>query len=98
MSSWARAGVKCVCVDATPLYGDDKEIYPVEGQTYTVRSVEGGGVTLQEVRNIPRLYSDGFGEVLFRISRFRPLVTRTQQQDVAMFSHLLTGAPVMEPV
>ncbi len=30
----------------------------------------------------------------FDVRRFRPLQTRTQEQDVALFRHHLTGAPV----
>lgn len=48
MTTWAKPGVKCVCVDAKPptrtlgSYGEVTfgGVFPVEGQVYTIREVE----------------------------------------------------------
>ena len=101
MSAWAKPGVKCVCVDASwhglptsPL---------VEGAKYTIRSVamyDGDLVAdFLEAQN-PEDAKFPESPPGFRIDRFRPLVTKTQEQDVAMFRHLLTPSrsPVRELV
>lgn len=95
MSSWAKPGVKCVCVDGSPRDGGRYSALPVEGRVYTIASVEycvwangeGLGVHLAEVRRRP---ADLDGKVYpYHVSRFRPLITRTQSEDVALFRKLL---------
>lgn len=96
MSSWARVGVKVVCVDdAWPensWYG--YEVLPVKGQAYTIRDlVEYEGTLcclLVEVQNSPQDYNQGMIEAAFAVRRFRPLIT--QEDDVAMFRELLNVA------
>jgi len=53
---------------------------PVYGVVYTIRSIEtaldGSGdlfLTFEEIRNPPDLYEDGYGEVAWDSSQFRPL-------------------------
>lgn len=100
MSSWAKPGVKCVCVDGRPhRIGGRPARYaalPSEGVIYTVQSVRpyrwscgtvGIGIDLAEVRR----EVDG-QPVPFGISRFRPLIT--QEQDVELFRHLLSPSPI----
>ncbi len=97
MTSWAKPGVKCVCIlNAIPGgYGDEK--LPVKGVTYTVRAVhvDGDASWLQEIRNPRRHYADG-EEVCFLTEGFRPLITKSQDEDVALFRRLLADAPLSE--
>lgn len=95
MSSWARVGVKCVCVDNT----DHPEL--VNGEQYTITAVSphknkrAGGkfkdtdllVRVKEAQN----WSFAWG---FAIERFRPLIT--QEDDVAMFREWLVVKKVEE--
>lgn len=100
MSAWAKPGVKCVCVDAV-MQGPS----PLErGAVYELASIipaqpafigryraPAANVRLKGVSN--PYNSTG----TFAVERFRPLITRTQEQDVAAFHHHLAGAPVLEP-
>lgn len=90
VSAWAKPGVKCVCVDAE-WYAEDlgsrRTPDPIKGQTYTIDEVVDGGEYIGIV---------GFSLTYFETSGFRPLIT--QQDDVALFTHLLTGTPVRELV
>lgn len=115
MSTWAKPGVKCVCIDSKarkkklvpwlpPVeFGG---VYPVEGQVYTVASVEWYesiypemvesflGIHLVEIARPPGLMT---AEVVpYRIERFRPLVSRTMEQSLALFTPLLRGKRVLE--
>lgn len=92
--SWAKPGVKVVCIDASPnRYGDScglvlRGIYTVKGKSKT----DGYGVKGVFLEEVDAPYSfAGYG---FKVSRFRPLVTKTQEQDVAKFRHLLTPSPI----
>lgn len=97
MSAWARPGVKCVCVDASP--GKTPGLATlVTGRVYTIRTVEdcgqyGIGLILAEVRNATLFYTTGVSEPVYRVDRFRPLITRTQEQDVALFRQIIAQVP-----
>lgn len=91
MSGWAKVGAKCVCVDAGVARSGDALI---EGRVYTVssfigeRDCEGNlGLLLKEA-------TSDHPTGAYKLRRFRPLIT--QQDDVALFQHLLTGTPVRE--
>jgi len=103
MAHWAKPGVKCVCIDA----GDHDVGRPsplVLGSVYTICSLVNWprdktsgrlgwsqfGLVLEEVRN-PYAWIDG----AFAVERFRPIVTRTQEQDLEHFTPLLNS--VEEP-
>lgn len=96
MSAWAKPGAKCVCVDAenTNHFGipelETKRVYTIREVGITKR----GKVGVRLVEKIER-NRHGNDEWL-RLSRFRPVAptTRTQEQDVALFRHMLT--PVLE--
>lgn len=102
MSSWAKPGVKCVCVDddfsrSAPKLRSLVDCWPQKGPIYTIRRVReypGHGVMLllHEVRNPRVVYGRWDGEPQFSVLRFRPL-TPKQQQDVAFFRHLLSPSP-----
>lgn len=91
--SWARPGVKCVCVDASWPSGSwyGPEALPVKGQQYTIRDLETYEGTnccrLVEIVNPLMDYNQGMIEAAFALKRFRPLVT--QQDDIALFAHHL---------
>lgn len=93
MSAWAKPGAKCVYVDDSGpgVWSDDG---PVVGQTYTVAMawVDGDGDLIIDLVELKRslkaqlVYAEYLG---YLASRFRPLVTHTQERDVAIFLPLL---------
>lgn len=107
MSSWAKPGVKCVCVKSTPWvnYVDRGPsrypiVFPTYRQVLTVREVHnsygGVGLRFEEIRNEP-LWIDEQGnssEAMFDAELFRPIIEKTEEQDVAKFRHLLSPSPV----
>lgn len=105
MSAWAKVGAKCVCV-ANGFASACKINEPEIGATYTIRTVEKYGdkigVRLVEVSNPATLWFDRHGrskndwEPCFLIEWFRPLITKTQEQDAELFRSLLTDLPVGE--
>lgn len=95
MSAWARPGVKCVCVDS---YMDGEPPVLVEGAVYQVARVisDNGTNTIGRYAGARQSlvlvglinpYDERYGS--FALARFRPIVTRTQEQDVAIFRPLL---------
>lgn len=96
MSTWAAPGVKCVCIHADWKRGPRLSIWtwlkllylglPVHGGVYEVTAVGqhcsgGRAITLR-----------GWGKLAFHADLFRPLISRTQEQDVALFAPLLNPA------
>lgn len=100
MSSWARPGVKCVCIRVPMAWSNGLcgEVLPVLRQRLTVRTIEvvNGQVALTfvEIRNKPRRYVEGYSECVFSADNFRPLASRAD--DVALFAHHFerAGEPV----
>lgn len=103
MSAWARPGVKVVCVDASSVVVPDTGLQL--NRKYVIESVFAGGPALGPNGE----FRDGLQVSLVGVSkpggiggygvyRFRPVTTRTQEQDVAIFRHLLDKAPVLEGV
>lgn len=99
---WAVPGRKVVCVkvgdwtDTSGLPCNDGLMYPVNGETYTIRDVFLGKcgelyIRVNEIVNPLGMYRDGRSEIKFWIERFRPL--HTIETDVALFAELLTPAP-----
>lgn len=99
MSAWARPGVKCVCIGnwTDGWRSDEGQIeLPMTRQVYTVREVhpDGDAIRLVEIVNPPLRYAgDNVTEVWFMTCRFRPLVSKTQEQDIALFTPLLDSQP-----
>ena len=98
MSSWAAPGVKCVCVEdeGFSVAGKYGMMFPVKGLEYTVRGVSsfgtyGLGLLLVEVANPIARWQNGVHEAAWNIDCFRPLIT--QEQDLALFRHLLSPSP-----
>src|SRR5690606_34501828 len=83
--AWAVAGVKCTPVNDDPYFLEDGEGSdgPAMGQIVTISHVmaDADGVWL---RFIAWSATDWFDA-----SDFRPLIERTQEQDVALFAHHL---------
>jgi hypothetical protein len=103
MTSWARPGVKCVCIDAeseryTGLLRHvpgrvNPSFHLVLGRTYVVREVfrhPFADVMVVTLHGVP----DRTPEHGYAIARFRPLITRTQEQDLELFRPLLTPSPI----
>lgn len=102
---WAVPGAKCVCIDdgySTVALPGSEYVGDLDGlarnSIYTIRAVgpdilDGDRrVWLVEIlrENDPDLpYESGFS-----IARFRPLITRSQEHDVALFAPILHGQPV----
>lgn len=97
MSAWAKPGVKCVCVDDEPRAGTEwRGDRPTVGAIYTIRSIfcgPAGGLSASffELERSNSSKADYPGQLVgYYLDRFRPIVTKTQEQDVAKFRHLLT--------
>lgn len=89
--SWAKPGVKCVCVNNDGWYRDGT---PFESDVRL-----NGVYTIVEVITDSRghvgisLWGQPLGEY-YNVTQFRPLITKSQEQDVALFRHHLDGLPV----
>jgi hypothetical protein len=83
--SWCRVGQRVVCIrdDWDRGYG---EVTPLEGETYTIRSVEvdEGHVwfKLVEIVNTPRPYSQGVYETDWDYENFRPVVDDKSDNEI----------------
>ena len=93
MAHWAAKGVKCQSL--TGLWADDTGAVwngPAKGEICTVRHV-------RRFDGDAYISVEGRGHDWFLASAFRPLVKRSQQQDVALFTPLLTqkSIQVSEP-
>lgn len=101
--SWAKVGMKVVCVDAGGL-GVWQNDAPTEGKIYTISRVftplETGSLSFEfnELKRSVRSRIDVGFHCGYKASRFRPLVTKTQSEDVAMFKRIANNAPSMEEV
>ena len=89
-------GQRVICTNAKPTSAKRKtlgEIYPVEGQVYTIRATRvwhgEPGVHLEEIVNQPRKYVGGVDEVWFRASRFAPI----KKTDISVFLKMLEPTP-----
>lgn len=91
MSSWVKPGVKCVCIDGGSPRSRGFELFgqfPVTGGIHTVDSVflsaTDPGKTLLRLSELKVDLRYGWDA-----ARFRPLVTRTQEQDLEHFLTIL---------
>lgn len=99
MTSWAKVGAKVVCVDASRTDKLGLENVLNEGAVYDVEwSGYYKGVASVRLVGVQRDMAVATGDPYhpFKLSRFRPIVTKTQEQDVEMFKSILTKSP--EPV
>ena len=100
--SWAKPGVKCVKFRSyTPpefrhiRFIRSKNPCPLNTPvTITGLSVhEHTGVVTVLLAEHPNIGRKGY-DIGWYIGNFRPLITKTQEEDVALFKSLLTGAPM----
>jgi len=100
VSAWARPGVKCVCIEGGTPNSDGMRLaggYPVTGGIYTVDGVSRDELFGKDILHLAEFPTTAMVRGNLRgwdAARFRPLVTRTQEQDVSLFTHLLDGLPV----
>lgn len=75
----------------------DGEKTPEFGKIYTIRSIEKNdyliGIRLDEIRNKPRLYAEGFSECCFYVKYFRKLDTDFTEQVIRE----LLSSPNLKP-
>jgi hypothetical protein len=93
---WAVPGAKCVCIKSAwaPRAFNGEPIpdnAPQVGDVLTIRKVideptVSGGAALSFKEQRPQDW--------FAIAGFRPLVTHSQEHDVALFTPILHGQPV----
>lgn len=82
--AWAVKGAKVVCIEEPPSGAIRRGEVVTIALVTDIRDPHGDwGVVFEEV-----VSPDGFGG-FFKGRRFRPLVTRTQDQDIALFAYLL---------
>lgn len=92
MSAWARPGVKCVCVDGRPWLDDfdNPTTGPALNEVLTVAThpfLDRGLVCIR--------FEEWPGpEEIFVVESFRPLVRKSQSEDVALIKSLLVGDEV----
>lgn len=102
-ASWAKPGVKCVCVkwDADAQWTAEQfGIVPLAlNQTYTVRQCvdrPGGlGLLLEGITNAENPLFDF--EMAYDAARFRPLLNTSQEDDVRLIKSLLLEAAGLVP-
>lgn len=93
--SWARIGAKVVYIRKHSFPRHDAGItYPQYGDRLTIRDVvdlPDGRTLLRlvEIVNPVRLCNYGYMEGAFGVKNFSPIVSRTQEQDIALFAPLL---------
>jgi hypothetical protein len=87
MSAWAKPGVKCVCVNLGPNVDGKLPNGLVLNGVYTIRSIDLRHPNgLVGVHLVERQSASSYG---YWLDRFRPLITRSQEDDVALFRKLL---------
>lgn len=93
MSAWAKPGVKCVCVLGV-------KNGPALREVCTISAVEASKGKLWlylEGYDAWRHFEDGRRERHSWCSTaFRPIVSRTEDQDISLFVHHLESTPVGE--
>ena len=95
--AWPSVGMKCVCIKDVRNAVTLKHPHPAKGQVYTVRKVVTDSsrgilaILLEEISmsewSVPSRLEPGFN-----INGFRPLVSKTQAVDLAMFKTIANEA------
>lgn len=89
MASWARPGVRCICIADPVRIVNDQGFRPFRrGEVLSIASsrITEFGLVLYFREREPNHWG--------HVDGFRPLVTRSQEQDMGLFRHHLTDAPV----
>lgn len=88
MSSWVKPGAKCIFVDHTK--GINPNPVSRKGDICEILEVSNiQGFLVVRAREINGRWVHGYWEWA-KASRFRPLITKTQEEDVALFQSLLS--------
>jgi hypothetical protein len=106
LPSWARVGQKVVCVDDYPHpLKDMNGVFrppqtwninlPIKGEIYTISGILKGGFYLKEL-GTGYIHPETKEEFGFRASRFRPLTSKTIEDDLAIFAPLLNTKKMEE--
>lgn len=89
---WAVPGQKVQFMNVEPLTYWPKNERPEPLRIYTIRNVwNDGGSLVADFETLYRSFSSkyfGF-QVGYSLSRLRPLITKTEEQDIALFTHYL---------
>ncbi len=88
-NSALRAGQRVVCIDAS--VDANGSALLAHKEVYTIMSVYPTGEYVHLAEFPPR-WGDPLDR-LFRVERFRPIVTKTQEDDVGMFKELTNDIP-----
>jgi hypothetical protein len=87
-----------VCIEGPERLPFENEIQPVIDGVYTIRRIKihhsenRCSFLLEEIVNEQRQYTDGFGEVSFFSTRFKPV----KPTNIDVFTKLLNPTPVKE--
>lgn len=94
--SWARVGASVICVNVectsgATWFGEAPTLHAI----YQISRVwfDPEGDIVMEFVELKRSRDVELGDIGYYIERFRPLVTRSQEQDVAAIKKLLTDMP-----
>lgn len=96
---WAVPGAKVVCVKEgvnwRRILAPKMVAWPRVNGVYTIRGVflyKGVvGMRMAEIVNPPVQFNHGCVEPAFGLGCFRPLITKTQEQDIEMFRKIAQG-------
>lgn len=97
--SWAVRGARVVCIESfiyrNSVQREHAPVLPQKGTAYTIADVDICGSTGVVDLILVEIVTKPFRgeEIAWDIDHFRPLVTRTQEQDLAIFMPLLDHVP-----
>jgi hypothetical protein len=97
---YGKVGDKIVCIrdESEMMHPAAGDVMPKKDQIYTIRGFEREDddvfFYLEEIRNQPGLYWDGYGETCFHSEGFRPIQDR--KTDISSLTKLLNTAPADE--
>lgn len=89
MSDWAKPGVKCQCINADWQNVSGTSVAPLAqlGHIYTIRDTE------MRLGRLCLCFMELPPDHGYQATSFRPLVTRTQEQDVRAIKSMLRELP-----
>ncbi|WP_284388814.1 hypothetical protein [Devosia yakushimensis] len=100
MSSWARPGAECVCIDDAwdmPAFYKVPHRLPMLNELLTVAAVQAkrGEVWLKfsEIPDDQSCDGQRSVDIWYISTSFRPIIKPTVEQDIALFKHHLDQVP-----
>jgi len=102
--SWAKVGARVICIDVSGLGGTVlalRHTYTVTGAGISHKVATGG--PCQGQANNPIVFLDGITNPFtveggFAAVRFRPIVTRSSEHDIALFKRIADDATQNEDI